>query len=232
MMEPLRSEMPPDGYLEQVRKLASTHNVVLIFDEVSTGFRLSAGGVQPVLGVIPDMAVFAKSISNGYPMGAVVGKREIMEHAARMFVSSTYWSDTIGLRAALTTLHEVRRREVPLQLQQLGRQIKMALNKVATETSCPVKCVGIDIHPRLDFDVATSVSNQVTTLYIQEMAKRGCHGNASFYLNAAQGDAEVDHTANAAREVFSLITQALNEGTVEQYLESDRQEELFRRLVK
>ncbi|NQV28430.1 MAG: aminotransferase class III-fold pyridoxal phosphate-dependent enzyme, partial [Rhodopirellula sp.] len=162
MMEPLRSEMPPDGYLEQVRKLASDHNVVLIFDEVSTGFRLSAGGVQPVLGVIPDMAVFAKSISNGYAMGAVVGKREIMEHAATMFVSSTYWGDTIGLRAALTTLREVRRRDVPAQLEQLGRQLKTTLNQVAADTGCPVKCVGIDTHPRLDFDVTPSLAAQVS----------------------------------------------------------------------
>lgn len=232
IMEPFRSDMPPEGYLDQVRKLASDHGVVLIFDEVSTGFRLSAGGVQPAIGVIPDMAVFAKSISNGYAMGAVVGKREVMEPAARMFVSSTYWSDTIGLRAALTTLREVRNREVPAQLQNLGRQLKTTLNGVASETGCPVKCVGIDIHPRLEFAVDAAVAAQVTTLYIQEMAKRGCHGYTSFYLNAAQGDAEVELTANAARETFTLIAQALEDGDVGRRLESQPQEELFQRLVK
>lgn len=232
IMEPFRSDLPPEGYLEQVRKLASEHNVVLIFDEVSTGFRLSAGGVQPVLGVVPDMAVFAKSISNGYAMGAVVGKREVMEPAARMFVSSTYWSDTIGLRAALTTLREVRTRDVPTQVQSLGQQLKSTLNSVAAETGCPVKCVGIDIHPRLDFDVDAAVAAQVTTLYIQEMAKRGCHGYTSFYLNAAQGDVEVELTANAARETFSLIAKALDDGDVGRWLEAQPQEELFQRLVK
>ena len=232
MMEPLRSDMPPEGYLEQVRNLASKHNVVLIFDEVSTGFRLSAGGVQPVVGVTPDMAVFAKSISNGYAMGAVVGKREVMEPAARMFVSSTYWSDTIGLRAALTSLREVRRRDVPSHVQQLGRQLKATLNAVAAETGCPVQCIGIDVHPRLEFDVDKAVAAQVTTLYIQEMAKRGCHGYTSFYLNAAQGDAEVELTANSARETFTLIARALSDGNIDQLLEADQQEDLFRRLVK
>lgn len=232
MMEPLRSDMPPEGYLEEVRQLASAHNVVLIFDEVSTGFRMSAGGVQPVLGITPDMAVFAKSISNGYAMGAVVGKREVMEPAGRMFISSTYWSDTIGLRAALTTLEEVRKRDVPAQLQQLGTKLKETLNAVAAETSCPVTCTGIDTHPRLEFDVDDSVSTSVTTLYIQEMARRKCHGNTSFYLNAAQGDAEIELTVNAAREVFYMIGQALKEGTVDDLLETPQQNDLFRRLVK
>ena len=95
-MEPLRSEIPPDGYLAGVGQLAREHGAVFIFDEVSAGLRFSTGGAE-YLGVTPDMAVFAKSLSNGYPMAAVVGKREVMEPAARMFISSTYWSDTIGL---------------------------------------------------------------------------------------------------------------------------------------
>ena len=118
IMEPLRSEIPPAGYLNGVGKLAREHGAVFILDEVSAGLRYSTGGAQQYLDVTPDMAVFAKSLSNGYPMGAVVGTREVMEPAARMFISSTYWSDTIGLRAALTTLREVRRRNVPGQLEQ------------------------------------------------------------------------------------------------------------------
>ncbi|MEO8497099.1 MAG: aminotransferase class III-fold pyridoxal phosphate-dependent enzyme, partial [Planctomycetota bacterium] len=97
IMEPFRSDLPPDGYLAGVAKLAREHDVILIFDEVSTGFRPTASGAQSLVGVTPDMAVFAKSISNGYPMGAVVGRRDVMEAAGQMFISSTYWSDTIGL---------------------------------------------------------------------------------------------------------------------------------------
>ena len=107
IMEPLRSDEPPEGYLAEVRRLADESGVLMIFDEVSTGFRLTASGAQPYVGVTPDLAVFAKSISNGYPMGAVVGSRDVMQAAETMFISSTYWSDTIGLRAALTTLREV-----------------------------------------------------------------------------------------------------------------------------
>jgi glutamate-1-semialdehyde 2,1-aminomutase len=233
IMEPLRSEMPPDGYLAGVGKLAREHGAVFILDEVSAGLRFSTGGAQQYLGVAPDVAVFAKSLSNGYPMAAVVGRREVMEPAARMFISSTYWSDTIGLRAALTTLREVRRRDVPRQLWQFGAELKRRLNTAAEEVGLDARCAGIDVHPHLQFPVSDpELKGQVTTLYIQEMAKRGCHGYASFYLNAAQGDAELAQTMAAAREVFAIIRDALATDTVDQRLECAVQQDVFRRLVR
>ena len=78
----------------------------------------------------------------------------------------------------------------------------------------------------------TRLKSQVTTLYIQEMAKRGCHGYASFYLNAAQGEAELDQTIDAARETFAIIRDGLEAGTVEQKLECPVQQDAFRRLVR
>jgi glutamate-1-semialdehyde 2,1-aminomutase len=233
IMEPLRSEMPPPGYLDGVVRLSREHGAVLIFDEVSSGFRFGPGGVQDYVGVTPDMAVFAKAISNGYPMAAVVGKREVMEPAARMFISSTYWSDTIGLRAALTTLREIRRRGVPAYLQRLGAELQQRLNAVARETGLPVTCGGLSVHPSLRFEsVDSATSSKLSTLYIQEMAKRGCHGYASFYLNAAQGPAEVEQTVAAARETFALMQAGLEAGTIDQLLECDLQQDAFRRLVR
>jgi glutamate-1-semialdehyde 2,1-aminomutase len=233
IMEPLRSELPPPGYLEGVRSLCDAYGVLLVFDEVSCGFRLRLGGVQEFAGVTPDMAVFAKSMSNGYPMGAVVGKREVMEPSARMFISSTYWSDTIGLRAALTTIQELRRRQVPAYLDQLGKTIQTHLNGAAEETGAPVRCVGISVHPGLQFTVdEPALKAKLTTLYIQEMAKRGCHGYASFYLNAAQGTPEVEQTVAAAREVFRLIRDGLDHAKIDDLLECELAQDAFRRLVR
>ncbi len=233
ILEPLRSEMPPEGYLAGVAKLTRDYNAVLIFDEVSTGFRPTAAGVQPLVGVTPDMAVFAKSISNGYPMAAVVGCRDVMKPAERMFISSTYWSDTIGLRAALTTLREIRRRDVPSTIQQTGAQLKSQLNHIAAETGLAVNCYGVDFHPQLRFDVEDSqLQRTLATLYIQEMAKRGCHGYAAFYLNAAQGPAEIEQTTAAARETFAIIAEGLRSRTIDQLLECDASQDSFRRLVR
>lgn len=232
IMEPLRSEMPPPGYLAAVAALCREHGVVLIFDEVSTGFRLSTGGVQPVVGVTPDLAVFAKSISNGYPMAAVVGKRAVMECAANMFISSTYWSDTIGLRAAVTTLEEIARRDVPARVATVGEELCRRLNEAAAATGLAVRCQGIPSHPHLQFAAPDSQRAALATLYIQEMAKRGCHGYASFYTNAAQGAAEIEQTVAAAHETFTTIERALQHGPIESHLECDVQKDYFRRLVR
>ena len=169
-MEPLRSEIPPDGYLAGVGRLVREHGAVFILDEVSAGLRYSTEGAQQYLGVTPDMAVFAKSLWNGYPMAVVVGRRDVMEPAARMFISSTYWSDTIGLRAALTTLREVRRRDVPGQHWRFDAELKRRLNVVAEEVGLDARCEGIDIHPHLHFGVADApLKSQVTTKFLHRL---------------------------------------------------------------
>ena len=166
-------------------------------------------------------------------MGVVVGKREFMEPASRMFISSTYWSDTIGLRATLSTLNEVRRRDVPGQLQKFGAELKRSLKVVANEVGLDVGCIGNDVMPMLQFSIDDqNLKNQAVTLYIQEMAKRGCHGYASFYLNAAQGEAELGQTLQAARETFIIIRDGIAGKRVADLLECSVQKDAFRRLVK
>ena len=233
IMEPLRSTQPPLGYLEAVARLARERGVVLIFDEVSSGFRLSLSGAQGYVGVVPDMAVFAKSVSNGYPMGFVVGKRDCMEPSARMFISSTYWSDTIGLRATLTTLREIRSRDIPTRLWRYGARLQQGMNEAARLSDAPVRCEGLSVHPQLHFDVDDPMlRKKVATLYIQEMAKRGCHGYPSFYLNGAQGEVELEQTITAAQETFALIASGLGEDTIDASLECDPRQDYFRRLVQ
>jgi glutamate-1-semialdehyde 2,1-aminomutase len=233
IMEPLRSEEPADGYLASVRKLCDERGVILIFDEVSSGFRFGMQAAQGFVGVVPDLAVFAKSMSNGYPMAAVVGRKAVMEPAARMFISSTYWSDPIGMIAALTTIRELRRRNVSESLWAFGRELQSKLNAVASEIGLDVHCGGLAVHPHLEFSsAAPDLKPVLSTLFIQEMAKRGCHGYASFYLNAAQGAAELDQTTTAAREVFAILRRAIDSGNAESFLECPRQQDAFRRLVR
>lgn len=232
IMEPLRSEEPPSGYLQGVADLCREHGVVLIFDEVSAGFRFGLQAAEGYVGVTPDMAVFAKSISNGYPMGAVVGKRDVMEPAARMFISSTYWSDTIGLRATLTTLREIRGRDIPTKVRAIGSELQTRLSAAAVETGFPARCAGLSVHPALKLQVDDPVLlRELSTLFIQEMAKRGCHGFTSFYLNGAQGKAEIDQTVEAARETFAIMQEGLERGNVGDLLECEVRQDAFRRLV-
>jgi glutamate-1-semialdehyde 2,1-aminomutase len=166
-------------------------------------------------------------------MGAVVGRRDVMEAASRMFISSTYWSDTIGLRAALTTLREVRRRDVPKTVHEIGTRLQSEITAVARETGLPARCEGLSFHPHLAFDVEDAQQrSQLGTLFIQEMAKRGCHGYTSFYLNAAQTSRDIDQTVAAARETFQIMAAGVERGNLGQLLECQQQVESFRRLVR
>jgi len=186
-----------------------------------------------LVGVVPDIAVFAKSISNGYPMGAVVGRRHVMQPTVNMFISSTYWSDVIGLRAALTTLREIRRRDVPAKVKETGRQLQTRITEAACMAGLAATCGGVVFHPQLRFQTEDPQQNSnLATLYIQEMAKRGCHGYASFYLNAAQDSADIDQTVAASQEIFEIMANGIQDNHIDDLLECELTEDSFQRLVR
>jgi glutamate-1-semialdehyde 2,1-aminomutase len=233
IMEPMRTEMPPAGFLEGVRELADRSGVILIFDEVSCGFRVALGGAQELTGVTPDMTVLAKGISNGYPMGAVVGKREVMEPASRMFISSAYWDDNIGIIAALTTLRELERRQAPAYFARIGADLKQRVNGAAQEIGVPAACVGVDAHPGIRFELGDAeVAKKVTTLFIQENARRGLILSTGFFFNCAHDQAALDFTEGVVRESFAVIKEGLEQDRLDALLECELQTELFRRMVR
>lgn len=233
MMEPARSELPPAGYLEGVQALAQQYEVILIFDEVSCGWRQAIGGIQSIVGVTPDMTVVAKAMSNGYPMGAVVGSRAVMEPAARMFISSSYWSDNIGLVASLTTIRELKRRESERRLRETGEKLRAALNGALAEAELPGKCAGIWANPYIALDLPPGVDGRkVSTLFVQEMARRGVHTYMSFKATLAHTDADIAQTAAAATAAFKIIKSGLDHDNLDTLLVADVKKEPFRRQVR
>ena len=232
MMEPLRSTLPEPGFLEGVKELAHAHGAILIFDEVSCGWRLSVGGVQEYVGVTPDMTVLAKAMSNGYPMGAVVGSREVMEPASRMFVSSSYWSDNIGLTAALTTIRELKRRDSAAFFLETGEKLRGALNGSIADAGLSGEYTGL--HTALNLSLSLpdeDLRPKVNTLFIQEMARRGVHCPMGFILNMAHTDEVIRQTAEAASEAFDVIRSGLESDDMDSLLLCDLKQEPFRRLV-
>ena len=233
MMEPARSELPPDGYLEAVQTLAKQHDVVLIFDEVSCGWRYKIGGIQEAVGVTPDMTVLAKAMSNGYPMGAVVGSHAVMAPAARMFISSSYWSDNIGLAAALMTIRELKRRGAEERFQQIGEQLRLALNQAISASGMTGACEGLHSNPTIRLTLADEAQRGKTnTLFIQEMARRGVHTLTTLKATLAHTDADIEQTAEAAYEACRTIKHGLENDKLDDLLASDPKKEPFRRLVR
>ena len=233
MMEPARSELPEPGYLEAVQQLTRSHGAILIFDEVSCGWRLSIGGVQVNVGVTPDMTVVAKAMSNGYPMGAVVGSREVMEPAGRMFISSSYWSDNTGLAASLATIRELKRRDAENRFQEIGERLRSALNDAIAEAGLHGACKGLHTNPAIELELPEEVDGRkVSTLFLQEMARRGVHCYMGFKATLAHTQEDIDQTATAAAESLGIIKGGLHDGNLDQLLVADLKREPFRRLVR
>src|SRR3989338_8361647 len=112
VMEPIRNYEPQKGFLDTIRKETEKSGIVLVFDEITSGFRLTEGGAHLKFGIHPDIAVFGKAMSNGYPMAAIIGTKEAMEVAQDTFISSTYWTERIGPVAALATIKKIKRNKI------------------------------------------------------------------------------------------------------------------------
>ena len=123
MMEVSRSVGPKDGFLQKVRDIATKNGIVLMFDECTSGFRQTFGGLHKMYGIEPDMAMFGKALGNGYAITAIIGRREIMEAAQTTFISSTFWTERIGPTAALATLEVMSRTESWSQITKTGEAI-------------------------------------------------------------------------------------------------------------
>jgi len=216
MMEPLRNEMPMPGFLEEVKALAKSAGAVMMFDEVSSGFRLTTGGAHRVLGVEPDMAVFAKAMSNGYPMAAILGRTEVMDATERTFISSTYWTDRIGPVAALATINKYRDKQVNVHLVHIGQAVQEAWAKAAHETRLGIHVYGI--YPMSHFGFDGTDAQAMMTFYVQEMLKHGFLASNRFYANYAQQPHHVEQYSEATRHVFETISTLSRQGPLANHL--------------
>jgi glutamate-1-semialdehyde aminotransferase len=225
------ASLPAPGFLEGVRALATAHGAVLIFDEVVTGFRLGLGGAQEQFGVLPDLATYAKAISNGYAMGAVVGRRDVMSVVGEMFVSSTYWSDAVGLAASLATIRELRNRDAFRHIAAVGTRFQQEFNDLAEEHELPLRATGLPQQTAISATAGDAVQKRgLKDYYVQEMTRRGFF--TSFGVNPcyAHGDAEIEQLVAAWREVFPLLRSAMHSGDWDSVLIA-RSVDAFRRQV-
>src|SRR5437588_560373 len=179
VMEPVRSSEPAPAFIRGVRALADRCGAALIFDEVTSGFRINSGGAHLAYGVDPDMAVFAKAIANGFPMAAIVGRASAMDAAQETFVSSTAWTERVGPVAALATLRKHREQNVAKHLMRIGTRVQKGWTEASTATDLPVHVSGISPLGHFAFEVPEA--QEVRTLFTQMMLDRGIFATGSFY---------------------------------------------------
>jgi len=146
-------EAPNPGYLEAVKELAAAHEAVLIFDEIRTGFRADLGGAQKRYGVTPDMSVFGKAMANGYPISAVVGKKEIMKIAEKeVFISSTFFPNSLEMVAAMKCIDILEREKVIDTIWERGAKFMERLGDIVKRSGVSCTVSGIPPMPFITFD--------------------------------------------------------------------------------
>ncbi len=229
VMEPIRNIYPERGFIDTIHQIKKDLNIPLIIDEITAGFRLTVGGAHKVLGFDPDIAIFGKAISNGYPMSAIIGKSWVMDKAQDTFISSTYWTERSGLIAALQTIEELSKNNVPDFLISAGSKVKKIWKYYAEQNHIDIEISGID--PLSHFSFKHQKPLVMKTLFTQFMLEKGFLATTSFYASFAHKDEYISKYEKAIKEVFYELSKIWNEENPERHLKSAVCHSGFKRLT-
>ena len=221
ILEPMNSVDPAPGYLESLRNFCSSNNILLIFDEVITGFRFARGGAQELFGVTPDLSCFGKGIANGFPISVIAGRREIMEGFKEVFFSGTFGGELLSLTAANVVLDKVRDNRVIPELYRVGQAIQQGLlGEISRNKYEFVNISGNPTWTFLNWTLSSdALQNKVKTYFLQEMFKRGILVLSTNNVTTTLSQKDISKILTAYAEVFEAISQALERDSLDALLE-------------
>ena len=228
IMEPIRNILPSNNFLQKVRELADTYNCILIFDEVTSGFRYYLGGIHMVYNVIPDIVIFGKAISNGYPLGVVLGKKHIMDCAQHTFISSTFWTEGIGFTAALSTINNMIQLNSHIYIKNLCNYYESRINNIIDKNKIKAKIISVNGINSIVFNYDNNL--QIKTLFIQEMLKKGYITTLSLYMTICHTEANLEEYIDNIDSFLCKYKSAIENNLIEQYLEGPLVHSGFQRL--
>ena len=227
-MEVQRSSPPDPGFLEGVRELCTRRGIVLIFDECTSGFRETFGGLHLKYGIEPDMAMFGKALGNGYAITATIGRRSVMESAQSTFISSTFWTERIGPTAALKTLDVMEREHSWERITAIGNELRRQWQLLADRHKLRISHNGL---PALTgFTIQSSKSLVYKTLITQQMLKKGYLASSSCYVSLSHESDVMEPYLEALDDVFALIAECEAGRSLEELLDGPVCHDGFKRL--
>lgn len=229
VMEPIRNDRPSAGFLEEVRKIANELNIPLVFDEISSGYRIHTGGAHLLLGVTPDICVFSKAIGNGHAISAVIGKKDVMIKAEKSFISSTCWTERVGVVAALATIQKFEKHNVSAHLIKMGEMVQSVWKTQAFAANLEIEVGGIAplshfgfVHPKATFAKA---------YFVQKMLDRGFLASTIFYSMFAHKEWHIRAYEEAVEITFNEIKQLLENNKIAEALRGKPSNTGFKRLI-
>lgn len=229
VVEPIRHYEPEHNFLKNVKRIAAETDAVLIFDEITSGWRMNIGGAHELYHVHPDIAVYGKGMSNGFPMAAVVGNGDVMDAAQNSFISSTYWTDRIGPVASIATLNKMSDDNVPAHLINIGNLISDGWKKLANSHNLEIDVMGIP--PLTTFAFNYDDGQALHTLFTQEMLNRGFLASKSVYVSYSHTEEHIDNYLENVGDVFEVLEMAVEKDTVHEILKGPVAHTGFKRLT-
>jgi glutamate-1-semialdehyde 2,1-aminomutase/spore coat polysaccharide biosynthesis protein SpsF len=221
IMEPVNTTLPEDGYLQGLKALLHAHGVLLVFDEVITGFRMAKGGAQEYFGVTPDLACFGKAMGNGMPISAVAGRSDVMSEMDQIFFSGTFGGEALSLAASIAVLDKIVREPVIETLWRNGAALRTGVQALVHKHGLEMVLIlkGLDPWVILDFLPQPGASREaIKTLFLTRMAQNGVLVMGSHNVNYAHNACDIAQVLHAYDEVLGHISNELMRGTLEQNL--------------
>ena len=227
-MEVVRNAPPEDDFLQKVRKLATNNGIVLIFDECTSGFRESFGGIHKNYNVQPDIAMFGKALGNGHAITAILGKREIMNEAQSTFISSTFWTERVGPAAALKTLEVMEKSRSWETITNIGAGIKSGWQDLADKNDLAINQFGIASLAGFNFLSENALAYK--TLITQEMLKHNFLASNLIYASVTHSQDNIDEYFSILEGIFSLVRECEDGRDINDLLDGPICDSGFKRL--
>ena len=232
ILEPTVFEAPKDGFLQLLRELCTNKGIVLIFDEMWTGFRLAVGGAQQYFGVDADLICFSKAIANGMPLSVLCGKQELMQQCDKdIFFFTTFGGEALSLAAAKATINELQSKNVPDYLSKQGKKLKDGYNEIAQALGLAyTACNGMDARTIITFSHPTENALLLKSLVQQEMIKRGILWGGFHNMCFSHTDEDIAYTLQVYQEALGLLKAAVDGNNVAASLKGLPVEPVFRKV--
>lgn len=228
-IEGARYDFPTKEFLDNIQRIAEEKEIVIIADEITSGWRMTDGGIYKLTGFKPDIVVYGKSMGNGFAISAIVGKKEVMNEAQETFISSTFWTERVGFVAALKTIEKLTQNKVWIYLNKIGDMIGKGWEQLAGKYG--LKLHVTDFKPLITFKFEYDDRNSALyTLFTQEMLKKGYLAANSVYVTYAHNEDIIKEYLKNVDEVFKLLADAIKRDNIKEKLETSIRYEGFKRL--
>jgi glutamate-1-semialdehyde aminotransferase len=232
ILEPVVFNEPKNNFLHQLADLCKENGILLIFDEMWTGFRMALGGAQEYFGITPDLATYSKAVANGMPISILTGKKEIMQLADEdIFFYTTFGGEALSLAATKATIEELRDKNVPKFLSEQGSKLKNGYNSIALKLGMDyTQAIGYNWRSMATFDEKAGDPLIQKSLMQQEMIKRGILWQGFHNMSFSHTDADVDYTLQALEESLSVLKKAVDQNNLKEMLRGEPVQPVFRKV--